>query len=455
MTALPGERMLRSGAAATGESPPQFPLAGALSGSLLARIAGAAAAFGLHALLARLAGAEQYGTYSYVLACLGVAVTVAGLGLDMCLVRFVSVYRARSAWPYLKGLLGWSERWVLAAAGLTTGLAALFLALAGQHLDASLARTGWIACGVLPVAALLRLNEARLLGLKRVALAQLPDGVLRPVVTAGLAALAFGLSGRPLTSPAAMGLHLWAMAAAAAIGLALGRRATPPMPRGVQARYDIGAWMQVSLPLWMEAGLRLLAGSLDVILVGALVGMAEAGIYAVASRLAELVVFGAHASQMAARPHIAESDARTDRPATQRAVSEAAGWATLFAVATCGVLIPAHSLVLRLFGPEFAGGARVLLILTAGYFVTACTALVDSVMVMTGHQRAGARITAAVLALKLPLMVFAITRWGIAGAALASAATMIFGRLWGWTYVRRNLDLDGTVLGWWRRRRPW
>ena len=191
-------------------------LAGPWGSSLLARIASAGAAFGLHALLARLAGADQYGTFSYVLACLGIAVLLAGLGLDLSLVRYVAVYRAQAAWPYLTGLWRWSRRLVLTAACVIAALAALLLAYTRHDLSASLVRTGWIACCVLPLAALLRLSEARLLGLKRVVLAQLPDGVFRPAVTAGLVVLGFGLSGQPLSSTAAMALHLVAMAAAAA-----------------------------------------------------------------------------------------------------------------------------------------------------------------------------------------------------------------------------------------------
>ena len=47
-------------------------LTGALGGSFATRLAGAGAAFAMHAMLARLAGAEQYGTYSYVAAWIGV-----------------------------------------------------------------------------------------------------------------------------------------------------------------------------------------------------------------------------------------------------------------------------------------------------------------------------------------------------------------------------------------------
>ena len=65
----------------------------------------------------------------------------------------------------------------------------------------------------------------------------------------------FGLSGQPLSSTAAMGLHLVAIAAAAALSLSLGRRATRRLQPEVEARYDVRAWMRGSLPLWAGAGL--------------------------------------------------------------------------------------------------------------------------------------------------------------------------------------------------------
>lgn len=431
--------------------PPESEARLPLGASLLTRVASAGAAFGLHVLLARLAGPDQYGTYSFVLAWLGIAVLVADLGLDLSLVRFVAAYRAQAAWAQLAGLWRWSRRLVLAVACLIGAAAALFLWLARRELDASLVWTGWIACGMLPAAALLRLGEGRLLGLKRVALAQLPEGVVRPAVAAALAIVLFGVSGRALSSPAAMGLHLVAVAVAAGLILALGRRAAPPVPSDIEPRYDRRSWVRVSLPLGGEAGLRLLSNSLDVILLGAVAGMAEAGVYTVASRLAELIVFGSHASQMAARPHIAESHARSDPKALQNSVTAAAGWATLFAALACLLLIPARFHAMGLFGAEFVRGAPVLLILAVGHLVAACTALVDSAMTMTGHQLALARITAGVLALKTPLLLVAIPGWGIEGAALATTATTILGRVWGWAYVRRALDLDGTVLGRFRR----
>ena len=181
------------------------------------------------------------------------------------------------------------------------------------------------------------------------------------------------------------------------------------------ASYDTGAWLRVSLPLWLDGGLRLLSASLDILLVGAMLGMAEAGVYAIVKRLAELIAFGTNASQAAVRPYIATLHAEGDREAMQRVVTTASSWGTLFAIVTCGALIPARALLLRQFGDEYLPGASALIALSLGYLVNACTAIAHAVMNMTDHQRANMRITAICLALKLPLSVVAISHWGFTG----------------------------------------
>lgn len=423
----------------------RFPIAGALSGSLAVRLAGAGAAFGLNALLARLAGAEQYGAYSYVLTWMGVGAMVVTLGLDVSLVKHVAAYHARAEWPLLTGLIRWSHRRVLTLACLLGLVVGLLVTSLESRLGASLTPTIRLGCGALPILALLRLSEARLVGLGRVVLAQLPDAVLRPIVTAVMAALVFWVPGTSLRGSDAMGLHLIALAIAATTALALLRRAGPS--DSIEADYDPSAWWRVSLPLWLEAGTQLVSASLDVILIGSLVGVTEAGIYAVAKRLAELIAFGIHASQAAARPHIATAHARGDHQTMQRAVTAAALWATVFAIVISCSLLPTRAFLLQQFGQEFVRGSTVILILSVGYFVTACTAVVHAVMNMTDYQRTNMRISAVMLGIKLPLSLAAIAHGGMVGAALVSSGVMVVGCLWAWHHVRRTLGIDGTILG--------
>ena len=425
-------------------------LAGTLTGSLAVRLASAGAAFGLHAMLARLAGAAQYGTYSYALAWLGILVLLSTLGLDVSLVKYVAAYRARADWGHLKGIVQWSQWVVLAIVGGIAIVAAVAAGLGEARFGASLVRTFRIGCAALPVMATLRLFEARLIGCRRVVLAQAPDGVMRPVLTAAMAALLFWLPGRPFGSADAMALHLIAVTAAAVAGAALLRRVFPSPAADVEPRRETGAWLRVSLPLWMEAGVRLLSASIDVLLVGTMLGMAEAGVYAIANRIAELITFGTNASQTAVRPYISEFHAEGNRPAMQRVVATASVWASVFAVAACGIVIPARALLLQQFGDKFLLGASALAILSLGYLVSAGTAVVHAVMNMTDRQRANLRISAVCLAVKAPLSFWAISGWGVTGAAVVSAGMMALSCLWSWHYVRRNLGIDGTVFSWFR-----
>ena len=121
------------------------------------------------------------------------------------------------------------------------------------------------------------------------------------------------------------------------------------------------------------------------------------------NRLAEPIAFGTNASQAAVRPCIAALHAEGNRKAMQRVVMTASSWGTLFAVVTCGSLIPARALLLRRFGEEYLAGASALIALALGNLVAACTAIVHAVMNMTDHQRANMRIAAVCLALKVPL----------------------------------------------------
>jgi len=426
-------------------------LTGALGGSFAVRLAGAGAAFTMHVMLARLAGAEQYGTYSYVVSCIGVLVLISTVGLDVSLVKYTAAYHAQAQWALLKGIVRWAHGVVLTIACTIALLAGLVAGLGRDGPNTVLVHTVWIGCGILPVTAGLRLIEARLMGFRRVVLAEIPDGVLRPVAMAGTVALLFWLPGRPLHSADAMGLHLLVLIAVVVMSAALLRKVVRPSATAATPSYEMGAWLRVSLPLWLDSGMRLLSASLDILLVGAMLGMAEAGVYTIVNRLAELIVFGTNASQAAVRPYIAALHAEGNEKAMQRVVMTASSWGTLFAVVTCGCLIPARALLLRQFGEEYLSGASALIALALGNLVAACTAIAHAVMNMTDHQRANMRITAVCLALRVPLSVVAVSRWGFTGAAAVSGGMLAVSCLWSWSYVRRALGVDGTVLGWFRQ----
>jgi O-antigen/teichoic acid export membrane protein len=417
------------------------------AGNLAATGGGSLLLVAAQAVLARLMGVEQYGFYAYALTVAQVLAVPAVLGLDTAAVRFAAAYRVEASWGLLRGFLRFAERAALACgAALGVVAAVVAWAIAGR-LPGDLLATLWVAFLALPAMALLAVRCGTLQGLRRVVLARLPDHLLRPLAVVGLAALAYAAAGR-LAAPLAMAVFLLDSAgAAAAAGWLLGRE-LPPEVAGALPRAEGRHWLRVSAPLFLVAEMRFLLHHTDILLLGALAGTTQAGIYTAAARLSRLTSFGLPAVNSIAAPMIAELFARGDRRGLQRVVTLASWGSTLSSLAFAGLLVALGGLLLRSFGAEFARGLPVLVVLSLGQLVNAATGPVGNLLNMTGHQDANARILAWVTGANAALSYPAILAWGPLGAAAVTSALEAAKNLWTWWIVRRRLGVNSSVFAW-------
>jgi O-antigen/teichoic acid export membrane protein len=163
---------------------------------------------------------------------------------------------------------------------------------------------------------------------------------------------------------------------------------------------------------------------LDVILLGALAGAAEAGIYIVASRMIMLggLLFGALA--MAAAPIYSEQIARSDWANAARlyrattALSMALSWPILL------LLLTVSPPLLAIFGEQFVTGELALQILAAAMLLQAGTGTSTSLLLMSGYSRLNLYNSLAALLLNIVLNVLLIPPFGMVGAASAWAAAI-------------------------------
>jgi O-antigen/teichoic acid export membrane protein len=389
---------------------------------LLLNVLGMALSLGVNVLLARSLGAEAYGVYVTVFNWMLVLLIAARAGLATASLRFVSSYAAREQWEELRGFLG-TTRAVVAAASLAVAAAtAAAVWLLGERLGEAMRLTFWVGCLALPVHAFVQVGGAVLRGFKRVIASEMPGTVFHPLLLgAGTLGLALAAPSR-LDAPAAMALNLGAALGALAWVAAALRRATPEPARRAAGRRHTGEWLAVATPLLAFNALNVVIQRADVILVGALAGAADAGVYAAASRIAGLTAFGLTAVNAWAAPLIADLYARGDRPGLQRLVRIAALGIFAFTLPLSLGLIAFGREVLAWFGPEFAAAYAPLLVLVGGQLVNALVGPVGFLMTMTGRQRAATWILAAHAALDLALNALLIPRYGIAGAAVATAA---------------------------------
>jgi len=425
-------------------SPKRFIARGSL-GSLVIRIGTVGLAFISQVLLARLMGAESYGLYVYALTGLNFMVLAARLGLDGLLTRFAAAYAVEGKWGLLRGLIGFGYRTTVVAAsvlGLVAwcGLAFWRAELPPGHYGVFLAIL-WL----LPPTALLGVGQGLLLGLKHPWQAQLPEPIARVLMLLMVAAIYWhqGLVS-PVMALSASGVATTAALLAGAYWL---HRAVPSAARSSTPVRSSREWLTTAVPLLFMAFTRLALSQGDILLVAWLLGEKSAGLYAVATRLAELTTFGLQAANTTLAPLISELHT-TRRTARLQGIiiRSARGIFAFTTLVSLGLAIFGEPL-LRLFGAEFASAYQPLLILLIGQTVNAATGPVGYLMTMTGHQQPAAWRVGMSTALTLTLDLILIPRLGLEGAAMANALGMTLLNLSLLAYVIRRLSINPTIFG--------
>lgn len=403
----------------------------------------------LHLLLSRTMGVSEYGVYAYALSWLNLLVVVGRWGQEATLTRYVAAYSATGDWPRLRGLLFHSSALVCGASLGVALLASSVVWKFREAIGAAQSATLWWMLAMLPMVALLGCTQAALRSLKRIVAASMPEGVVRQLLIGGLVAtLAFPLTGIPSSVGASrvMVCSLVATLFALALSAAYLRRSLPPQLRTAVVRFERPVWNRAAMPLLSISILNLLLGQMDVVLLGLLKDVKSAGIYALASRIASLATFGLLAANMLIAPAIAEFHASSDREALQRFMRRSARGVCGFLVASSLALAVVGRQVLWLFGVEFTVGYLPLLVLLIGHAANSLGGSVGFLLTMTGHERAAASILGIAVLAGLVLHGLLIPRFGMTGAAAATAATTAIWNGAMVTFAWRRLRINPTVF---------
>ena len=403
-------------------------------------------------LLARVLGTSGYGLYATVMAWVNVLAMIALLGSNHLLLRFVPTYVATMEWSRLNGLLRHCIRTSLTS-GVGIYIAAL-LTLALLREDVT-TETFWafvIGIAAVPVAALSQQRQAILRGLHRVIEALSPELIVRPLL---LMLLVVGLAWvvkAPVSAPIALSMNGLALIAAFLLGRHWQRNLMPIEARTASPIIQSSGWQHIAVPLFLIAAMQLLIVRLDIILLGALEGHEQAGRYAAASRVADLVVFALASANVIVAPLIAGLHARNDIAGMQHMLALLAKGITLLTLPVVVIIGFFGQSILGLFGHDYEVAYLPLLILVCGQVVNALSGPVDFIMAMTGQQMKMLQILALATGLNLVLNLLLIPPLGLLGAAIATASTTIFWNLFMRRVVRQRLGVDASVLILFRRR---
>jgi len=163
----------------------------------------------------------------------------------------------------------------------------------------------------------------------------------------------------------------------------------------------------------------------DTILIGFLRSIDEAAVYSVATRylLIGHLVIGALLQAMS--PRLAEFLAQGSIKRAQGLYQRTASWIVAAVWPTyLGIAIFAPWL-LRLFGDDYVAGASALRIVAVAMLVAAACGAVDNVLLMAGKSWLSVANWGAALVVNISLNLLLIPVWGIDGAAVAWAASIL------------------------------
>lgn len=388
------------------------------------RIMGMAFTYGLMLAIARRFGAEGNGYYNLYFAWMAVLGVISTLGLSSSNVRSVAEYSAKGEWGKLRSLHNGVLKAVIPFSLL---LGFLFLgwrelALRGLVGDAGLKpQVMLVIAFTMPFSALLLVNVEFIRGTKRISVSEL----LRSPAGLGLTLLlVLLLSGDAMTPvmASAVATVCWGL-----VGFYLVRkyiRMLEVKHQAVPQPIDMREHFTLALPMMITALASSLNGRLDTIMLAWYRDTDVIGVYGTAVRISIAIEFVIGAIKTIAMPKIAEMYHSGKHGELRETLDYAAKLVFWTTAPVCLLLIVFAEPIMGFVGPQFAGGANVLRVMTVAHFISASSGMVGAFLNMTGGQVAFSRIVVAAVGVNVVLNLLLIPPFGMMGAATAAGITL-------------------------------
>lgn len=417
------------------------------------RMFGAGIIFLMQAAISRFWGAEVLGEFLLIIASINLVALVLPLGFHTVGTYFTAEYSAHGDGTMLRRFVRQSYVHVFVVGALIGVLGRPLLQMAGAPGQA--VADIWLPFITLAGAtALIYVNSALLVGLRKPMLGFFSETLFRPLLMIGCFAVAITLAdGR-----AALHTMLWGFAGGYVI-IALGqallvlvnvKNVSDSVPsRPTEAR----RWWRFAAP-WVLVSLATdFFFDIDLLLVSGYLSPDSLAVFGICTRIFALVAFGVTAVYALTLPDMFEAEAKDNRAGFHDKIGEANLVASAIALALVLGVVVAGGYVLQIFGPEFAAGRWPLVILCLGLLVRA--GFGPASVVLSIHDRPFASLPAVGLGLLslVALNYWLVPQFALMGAAVAAliAITLWSGALWltAWHYA----GVDVSILARFRARK--
>jgi len=302
--------------------------------------------------------------------------------------------------------------------------------------------------------AMVYINGALLVGLKRPFAGFFADTIFRPivVVAAFLSTMSFAV---PVEGFSVM---LWAVAGGyvviALVHFGFVVTSLDRIPDTAEPRPSEAArWWRFALP-WVLISLATdFFFDIDLLLLSHALSREELAIFGICTRIFALISFAVAAVYAVTLPDMFESEANADREAFKRKVGDANFVASIISVVLFGGVVVVGPFALMLFGPSFSAGAAPLAVLSLALVVR--SVMGPASLVLSIHDRPYASLPSV----GMGVVTLVLCNWllvppfGLMGAALSAIIAISIWSVGLWWVALRTAKLDVSIMQWFRARR--
>lgn len=399
----------------------------------------AAAGYFFRIYLAHTLGPETLGLYALGMTIIGFLGLFTAFGLPTAAARFVSEYWSKREYAQLGAFLRVGMASLLPANLL---LGAILLA-AGPWIAKHFYHAPALSAYFVPFALIMLFGAVStflgqvMAGYQDVGRRTLithfigtPANILFAVILIGLG---FGLGGY-LAAQVASGFFVMALLAV------LVWKMTPAEARhtGGIGRMDKTV-ASFSAAAFVLTAVQFILSQADTVVLGFYLHAKQVGIYAVAMALVGFVPVALQSVNQIFSPTIAELYAAGKHALLRRLYSTLTRLVVTLTLPLALTFMFVSRPLMAIFGIAFQAGAGVLIIGTLGQLINCGVGSVGYLLLMSGHQKQMVQIQVANAVLMIALSVALVPRIGMAGGAVAAAASVAVTNLWALVEVRRHL----------------
>lgn len=412
-----------------------------LAVSIFIQAGGGLIAFAMFSLAARVLSVADFGHLAMWLSICQMGSVVAILGQEMFILRSLNQYTVADQPSLAKGALLFSITIVCVVPFLLSAVTGAGFLLASEA-PMSFVLTMGLFLVVSSVIALSSHIARSIVGI--VAADGSREILWRSLVVAALVTVIF--AGGRIQIESFFILASAAIAAAICVQILTIRQKIPAAIVHAKAAWRIRDWSKMSLGFWASTILETANQYLDVVIIYWLLNPVAAGAYFIASRLANMfatILSAIHSYATRQIPTLYFSHRFGELDRTLMIMNKVA----LFCVgAGLAVIVLGATTILGMFGPTFVDYKWTLFILTAGTALSALGGPAAAVLLIAGHEARYPWIIGSNMVLRFIGFAILIPMFGLNGAALSTAASLVTVTIVLNALCRRWVGIDPSVL---------